>query len=237
MRPWDDILTETDREVIRRAGYGKQRGLGTRPCLVLIDCQYNHIGEDKPILEQLATYPSGGGAAAWEAARRVMPVVQRARAIPIPVIYTRFCYSKEAARYDGFALKRGNVDRYVDGAPGTRILKELEPQLGDLIIDKTVASAMFGTPLIRYLIRMGVDTLLIAGVSTGGCVRATAIDAVTYNFNVAVLEDCTADRIEASHKVALLDLWMKYTDVIPSQEALAYLDTIRPAAVAGAAAS
>jgi nicotinamidase-related amidase len=229
VRPWDDILTETDRQVIARAGYGKRRGLGRAPAVVLIDCQYNHIGADKPILEQLDEFPSGGGAAAWEALRRLVPVRDAARQAGAPVIYTRFCYAARGARYDGFALKRGNVDRYVDGAPGTRIVAELAPADDELIIDKTTASALFGTPLLSYLVRLGVDSLIIGGVSTSGCVRATCVDAISYGFNAAVLEDGTADRIVASHKVALLDIWMKYADVITCQEALDYLRAVAAA--------
>ncbi len=225
MRPWDDVLTETDRQVIAR-GWGKKRGLGKSPALIMIDCQYNHIGADKPILEQLAEYPSGGGAAAWAAVRRLVPVRDAARTAGAMVIYTRYCYTPQGARYDAFALKRGNVDRYIDGAPGTRIVEELTPTPDELVIDKTTASAFFGTPLLPYLTRRGIDSLIVAGVSTGGCVRATAIDATSNGFNVAVLEDCVADRIEISHKASLLDLWMKYTDVIDSQEAIAYLNDI-----------
>lgn len=224
-RPWDDILTETDRQVIG-SGWGRERGLGTSPALVLIDCQYNHIGADKPILEQLAEYPSGGGSAAWAAVRRLIPLRETARALGFPTIFTRYCYSERAAKYDWGALKRGNVERYIDGAPGTRIIEELTPDEHELVIDKTTPSALFGTPLISYLQRMGIDTLIVGGVSTSGCVRATCVDAVSYGFNVAVLEDGTADRIEASHKVALLDLWMKYCDVIDTERARQYLEEL-----------
>jgi maleamate amidohydrolase len=224
MRAWSDVLSDLDREVIARGGYGKKRGLGRNPALVLIDCQYNHIGADRPILEQIGEYPAGGGAAAWAAVRRLIPVRETARAAHVPVVYTRYCYSTRGARYDGFALKRGNLERFVDGAPGTKIVAELTPNDDELIIDKTTASAMFGTPLSQYLVRLGVDSLLIGGVSTSGCVRATCIDAVSHGFNAAVLEDGVADRIELSHKVSLLDLWMKYADVIECHEAIEYLE-------------
>jgi nicotinamidase-related amidase len=223
MPVWNDILSDLDRQVIARGGYGKQRGLGRAPALVLIDCQYNHIGADRPILEQLAEYPSGGGAAAWAAVRRLITVRDVARAARAPVIYTRYCYSARGARYDGFALKRGNLERFIDGAPGTRIISDLTPADDELVIDKTTASAMFGTPLAQYLVRLGVDSLLIGGVSTSGCVRATCIDAVSHGFNAAVLEDGVADRLEISHKVSLLDIWMKYADVMTCSEAIEYL--------------
>ncbi|MBI3966092.1 MAG: isochorismatase family protein [Chloroflexi bacterium] len=226
MHPWEDLLTETDRQVLAKSGFGKQRGLGQRPALLLIDCQYNHIGADKPIVEQLAEYPSGGGSAAWSAARRLVKVREAARAAGAPVIYTRFCYTDRGAKYDGFALKRGNVDRFIDGRPGTRIIEELTPREDELVLDKTTASVFFSSPLVTYLTRMGIDSLIIGGVSTSGCVRASTIDAVSYGFNAAVLEDGTADRIDASHKIALLDLWMKYSDVMTCDAAISYLNGI-----------
>ncbi len=79
---------------------------------------------------------------------------------------------------------------------------------------------------MNYLVGLDVDTLVISGVSTGGCVRATAIDAVSRGFNVAVVADAVADRIVASHKVALLDLWMKYTDVVSSESVLNYFRSL-----------
>ena len=235
MPVWDDILSDTDRGVIEKGGYGRKRGLGRSPALLLIDCQHNHIGADKPILEQIGEYPAGGGAAAWAAVRRLVEVRQAARDRRVPIAYTRYCYSARGARYDGFALKRGNLERFIDGAPGTRIVAELTPADDELIIDKTTASAMFGTPLVQYLVRLGVDSVVIGGVSTSGCVRATCIDAVSYGFNAAVLEDGVADRIASSHKASLLDLWMKYADVMTCREAVAYLAGIRAHADAAAA--
>lgn len=141
----------------------------------------------------------------------------------IPTIYTRNV-QKKTINFDSFAVKaeRDN-SKYIDGRPEAQIVSELEPESKDLVVDKSYASAFFGTPLISYLVKMGVDTLIIVGGSTSGCVRATAVDAVTHNFNVAVVEDCVYDRIELSHKAGLLDLWMKYCDVSPSEEINDYL--------------
>jgi len=232
---WDDILTDTDREVIARGGYGKTRGLGSAPALILIDCQYNHIGSDRTILEQIGEYPAGGGETAWAAVRNLVNVRAAVRDVQAPIVYTRYCYSARGARYDGFALKRGNVDRFIDGAPGTRIVEELTPQDDELIIDKTTASALFGTPLLQYLVRLGIDSVVIGGVSTSGCVRATCIDAVSYGFNAAVLEDGVADRIQTSHKASLLDLWMKYADVITCRQAVDYFGGLKTAQSEGMA--
>lgn len=223
-QPWEDLLTADDLAVIERGGYGKKAGMGTSPALLLIDCQYNHIGADAPILEQIDEYPAGGGAAAWEAVRRIVPILDEFRRRNRPVIYTRYCFSERAARYDTFAAKRGkNIARFIDGAPGTRIVEPLTPRDDELVIDKVHASAFYATALLSSLIRLRVDSVVIAGVSTSGCVRATAVDAQSNNFKVTVVSDGVADRISASHKASLLDLWMKYADVSSSAEVLDYL--------------
>lgn len=224
-RAWEDALTEQDRAVIEKGGYGKQRGLGKKPVLVIIDIQHNYVGADVPIDQQLEEWPSGGGEAAWKAIRRIKELKEIANENNIPTIYTRNV-QKKTINFDSFATKtnRDNT-KYIDGRPETQIVDELAPDDKDLVVDKSYASAFFGTPFISYLIKMGIDSLILVGGSTSGCVRATAVDAVTHNFNVAVIEDCVYDRIELSHKAGLLDLWMKYCDVLSSDQIAEYMQT------------
>ena len=223
---WDDLLSETDRKVIENAGYGKARGLGNTPLLTVIDCQYNYIGADEPILDQQDRWPAGGGAEAWTAVRVAGSLLDVARDAGVPVLYTRNV-QKRTMQFDSFAGKSTwNKAATLDGTEGSRIVSEIEPSDDDLVLDKSYASAFFGTPLLTYLVGLGIDTLVIMGVSTSGCVRATAVDAVTRGFKVAVVADAVADRIVSSHKVALLDMWMKYTDVIDSDTAMTYLRSV-----------
>ena len=223
MPVWDDILTSTDREVIYRGGYGKPRGLGERPALLIVDPQYNYAGADKPILEQIQEWPSGAGESAWRAIERLKPVMQAFRDANRPIIYTR--QVQKSIAFDGFAAKKSAQDfsRYLDGSKGTSIVDEIAPKEGDLVVNKGYASAFYGTPLLSYLIKLKVDTLIVAGGTTSGCVRAACVDAVSRNLDAAVLEDCVYDRITVSHKVALLDLWMKYCDVMTSSDAIAFV--------------
>ena len=220
---WDDLLTPTDRQVIANGGYGKRRGFGERPILMMIDCQYNYIGADKPITDQQDEYPGGGGENAWKAVRTIEGLLSAARDRGIPILYTRNV-QKRTIRFDSFAGKSTwDHSKTLDDAPGSRIVKEISPGPEDLVLDKSYASAFFGTPLVNYLVSLKIDTMIVTGVSTSGCVRATAVDGVTRGFNVAVVADATADRIGASHKVALLDLWMKYADVVTSNDVTDYL--------------
>lgn len=222
MPVWDDILTPIDREVIRRGGYGKPRGLGERPALLIIDPQHNYAGADKPILEQIAEWPSGVGESAWRAIERLNSLLHAFREKKRPVIYTR--QVQKSIALDGFAAKAvRSSSQYLEGSKGTSIVEAIAPQDGDFVIDKSYASAFYGTPLLSVLIKLKVDTLVVAGGTTGGCVRATCVDAISRNFDVAVVEDCVYDRIAASHKVALLDLWMKYCDVMSRDKAIDYV--------------
>lgn len=226
MHAWEEILTPTDREVIRRGGYGKPRGLGKRPALLIIDPQYNYAGGDKPILEQIQEWPSGVGESAWRAIERLEPLIHAFREKKRPIVYTR--QVQKSIAFDGFAAKADrSPSQYLEGSKGTSIVEAIAPQEGDFVIDKSYASAFYGTPLLSVLIKLKVDTLIVAGGTTGGCVRATCVDAISRNFDVAVVEDCVYDRISVSHKVALLDLWMKYCDVISCQEAIGYVQALK----------
>jgi nicotinamidase-related amidase len=222
---WDDILTPADREVIRRGGYGNPRGLGERPALLIVDAQYNYAGADKPILEQIQEWPSGVGESAWRAIERLRPLLRAFREKKRPVIYTR--QVQKNIPFDGFAAKTArNSSQYLEGSKGTFVVDAIAPREGDGVIDKSYASAFYGTPLLSVLIKLKVDTLIVAGGTTGGCVRASCVDAISRNFDVAVVEDCVYDRISVSHKVGLLDLWMKYCDLISCEEAVLYVHAL-----------
>lgn len=227
MAAWDDLLTTTDREVIGRGSYGKPRGLGISPAVLVIDAQYNYVGVDAPILESMDEWPSSGGERAHRAVEALSGVAEAGRASGCPVIYTRQV-QRQTTKFDGFQSKVVRDGKnYLQGSKGTEIVPEAGLCADDLVVDKSYASAFFGTPLISYLVKMRIDTLIIGGGSTSGCVRATAVDAITHNFNVAIVEDGVFDRIDASHKVALLDFWMKYGDVVTAAEATAYLASVR----------
>lgn len=226
-RIWEDLLSDVDRLVIEKGGYGKSRGLGQKPLFMIIDVQPNYVGEDVPIEEQLDRWPSGGGALAWAAIRNIQRVREAARAAGVPVFYSRNVQKKTIA-FDGFATKTNrDQTKYLEGRPETQIVPELASADHELVIDKAYASVFYGTPLQSYLVKMGIDTIIIVGGSTSGCCRATAVDAVTRNYNVAMVEDCVYDRIQLSHKAALLDLWMKYCDVVDSENIINYFQSLK----------
>ena len=225
--PWADLLDDEDRRVIEAGRYGKTRGLGERPVLLVIDAQWNYIGLDRPITEQLDEYPAGGGAGAWAAVRNIGRLLPLAREAGVPVIYSRNV-AKRTIKFDGFQQKAGwDHTKTIDGQPGTMIVDEIAPTDEDIVIDKSYASLFWGTPILTYLTALRADTLIVTGVSTSGCVRATLVDGITRGFNAVVVEDGTADRIKASHKIALLDIWMKYADVDTTDAVADYLRGLR----------
>lgn len=219
--PWLHLIDDEEREVIERGRYAMRSPLGTRPALLLIDVQPSVVGLDQPILEQIGEYPSGIGEVAHRAVRTLAPVAACARAAGAPVIYTRLVTSDEVGMYGD------RIDREPLPAsdPRSSIVAELAPEPGDIVLEKHLASAFFGTPLSFVLSRHRIDTLLIGGGSTSGCVRASAVDGASHGYRVAVIEDGTFDRIRVSHAASLLDIWMKYGELISADDAARYLHT------------
>jgi nicotinamidase-related amidase len=114
--------------------------------------------------------------------------------------------------------KRNRLRRRYD------IIDEVAPGPGELVIRKSAASAFLGTPIIGHLVDRGVDTIIVGGESTSGCVRASVVDGCGNRFHMVVVEECVFDRHEACHAINLFDMSQKYADVVQLDEALAYLD-------------
>jgi nicotinamidase-related amidase len=125
----------------------------------------------------------------------------------------------------GWAAKsnRTTEDMTEQWEKANEIVEEIAPQPGDIIVHKQKPSAFFGTALMSMLNEVHADTVLVCGTTTSGCVRASVIDAFSYNMKVSVVEECVFDRGQASHKINLFDMAMKYADVIPLKETVEYI--------------
>ena len=225
-RPWDRFLTSSDREVISAAGYGTKGGFGERPVLLVVDMTYNFCGDrPEPILASIKSWRASCGEAAWIAVPQIEALIAVARQRGAPVIYTL-----RDARDDGWDRGRWRGKNRRSGEDtardGNRIITELAPQPGDIVVHKQKPSAFFATPLIAQLTQLRCDTVIVAGCTTSGCVRATAVDAFSYNLHVAVPEDAVFDRAEASHAISLFDMNAKYADVMPAAEIAAWLRSV-----------
>ncbi|MBY3321529.1 isochorismatase family protein [Rhizobium laguerreae] len=228
-RIWDDFLTERDKKVYEQAGYGKRGGFGKRPALFIIDVQYNFCG-DKPedILEGLKQYRTHCGAEAWAAVEHIVPLLEMARQKNIPVFYTES--ARRADMVDSGVQvgknHRGTEKTVLEGTHATQTVAALAPRPQDIRIEKRKPSAFFGTIFMSHLNFFDVDTLILTGCTTSGCLRATAVDAYSFNFKVVIPEETAFDRFQASHAMNLFDLNCKYVDVIPTGEVQDYLSTL-----------
>ena len=226
MASWDDILTERDKQVFGAAGYGKRQGYGSRPAVMVVDVNYNFVGDvPEPILDSIRKYRNSCGEEGWQGVYEIQRLLTAARAKSIPIFYSTGAPRLSplyAGRWTGKSA-REEEDFQNQAYEGNEIVREIAPQQGDVVIRKDKPSVFFGTPLISYLNELKIDTLLVVGTTTSGCVRATVVDAFSYNFKVAVVEECTFDRGQASHMVNLFDMQAKYADVVSLQDVEGYL--------------
>ena len=229
MATWDDILTERDKQVFAAAGYGKRQGFGSRPAVIVVDVNYNFVGDTpEPILESIKKYRNSCGEEGWQGVYQISRLLDAARGKGVPIFYSTAPSQRSAlaaGRWHG-KNRRGEEDFQRRSQDGNEIVREIAPHEGDIVILKDKPSVFFGTPLMSYLHELQVDTLLVAGTTTSGCVRATVVDAFSYNFKVVVAEECVFDRGQASHKVNLFDMQAKYADVVPLEATLNYLDEL-----------
>ena len=146
-----------------------------------------------------------------------------ARAAKIPIIFTNVEYTKGGLNGGLFYRKVPALKLFEAGSPLGAFPESLQPQLGELVVTKQYASAFFGTSLASSLTSMGVDTVLITGLSTSGCVRATALDALQSGFAPFVVHQACGDRHQGPHASSLFDLQAKYAEVIDEEEAIRFL--------------
>jgi len=144
----------------------------------------------------------------------------------VPVIYTKVLYSRSLLDGGLFVQKIPVLQTMVAGEPLAEIASELEVREDDLVLVKQYASAFFATPLAATLTSLQVDTLILAGCSTSGCIRATAVDGMQHGFRVIVPRDCVGDRHEAPHEANLFDINAKYGDVVSLGEVVERLNML-----------
>jgi len=223
---WDDVIPESDRRVFATAGFAREDGLGRRPALVVIDMTYAFIGDRRePVLESVRRWPNSAGEFGWRALPHIADVINTARSSRVPVFYTRGEFAPDASDAGSWQRKLGRgFNMPSDSAVhGDDFVREVAPKAGDIVIKKEKPSAFFGTPLISRLNEADIDTVIVMGCTTSGCVRATVVDAFSYNFHVGVVAEGVFDRGEVSHKVSLFDMKQKYADILNAEEARAYI--------------
>jgi maleamate amidohydrolase len=159
-----------------------------------------------------------GGGNIDAAIRCTMPLLAFFRDQHLPIAYTRVVYAEDGSDAGVFCLKAPNLRMLTDRHPAGQIVPELAPRPGELIVRKTQPSAFFGTGLAGWLVRQGVDTVVVTGCTTSGCVRASVVDALSYNFRPVVARDGVGDRSLAAHEANLFDMEQKYADLMDCAE-------------------
>ncbi len=200
-------MNETD--IYRRQNFGNRIGFGARSALLIVDFT---VGFNDPKLF--------GGGNIDAAIRRTVPLLAFFRANKLPIAYTRVVYADDGSDAGVFCMKAPNLKLLTESHPAGQIVPELAPRAGELIVRKTQASAFFGTGLAAWLVQRGVDTLVVTGCTTSGCVRASVVDAISFNFRPIVARDCVGDRSLAAHDANLFDMGQKYADILDAEEIL-----------------
>lgn len=212
-------MSDDKQSIYSRSGFGRRIGYGRRPALLVVDMQIGFTAPEKSPL-------AGNLDSQLAAINKLIPAARKKGA---PIVFT-------VVGYDPALPGDGGV--WPEKAPTFLELKlgsdlvELDPRIHrapeDLVLVKKYASAFFGTPLSATLVTRGVDTLIVTGCTTSGCVRASVVDAISHGFRPIVPHEAVGDRASEPHEANLFDIDSKYGDVVTLAEALAYLEELKP---------
>lgn len=230
---WRETVPDSDWQMYDTAGFGANQELGSCPALLVVDVTRGFVGDTPGSrMDAARGYRNACGASAWEALPVIAGVLAAARDAGAPVYFTRGRSPSTSADLGRWASKNSRATEDIArGEQLHRIVDEIAPRPGETVFEKEKPSAFFGTPLTAHLVQDGVDTLVVTGCTTSGCVRATVVDAFSLNYSVVVVEDGVFDRGRMSHDVNLFDMHAKYAQVAPATEVLTYLKGLdRPAA-------
>lgn len=220
MKRWQEVMPEEDRAVFEKAGYTQPRPLGQNPALLIIDVTYGFIGtKPENVLKSIDEFRTSCGEVGWLALPHIKRLLDVCREKGLPVIYTRS--NPPLFEFVGVPTKSAVATGSLEWDPRFNEIPDIiAPQPNEMILEKSFASAFFGTVLTTYLRRQGVDSVLVTGCVTSGCVRATVVDAHSHGLTVFVVEEGVFDRGQLSHLVSLYDMNAKYADVITVDEAI-----------------
>ena len=195
-------------------GFTERLGFGEKPAILVIDMCRGITEPGKMFIDMDEHIP------------KINSINSAARQIGMPVIFTTVAYHKDLSDAGTFGQKVPLVQNLIYGTEGVDIDPRLPVKDSDHLLVKKFPSAFYGTNLQSQLTGLGIDTTVIVGNSTSGCVRATACDAVSGGFKPVVVSDCVADRAPLSHKVNLFDMDAKYADVMSSKQVLIHLERL-----------
>ena len=218
---WRTVFPEDERRIYEAARFGGLLEPGNRPAVMVIDVVDSFAGRaGEDIIDAIGEYRTSCGTAGEAAIGAIADLLELAREVGVPVVYTK---GSVVDKFHAGDSVKGTLPDEVERIYGAPIVSRIAPLESEYVLEKTKASAFFGTPMTAFLQRHGVDTLLVCGTSTSGCVRASVVDAFSHGYKVWVVEDCVFDRAPTSHAVNLYEMNQKYASVVTLDEASHYL--------------
>ena len=194
-------------------GFGNKLDFGSKPALIIVDFVMAYLAPESPLY-----------AGVEQACENCSELLATARKVGIPIFHSNVSYRPGTDDGGVFKKKLPLLSVFDLGSPLAEFADKLQPKKGEIVITKHYPSAFFATSLSASLVAAGIDTLLIAGVTTSGCVRGTAVDAMQYGFIPVVVRDAVGDRDSGPHEANLYDLQAKYANVVSQDTALNYLE-------------
>ncbi|KXV47506.1 N-carbamoylsarcosine amidohydrolase [Gluconobacter albidus] len=192
-----------DEDRYKKQGFGNEMGMTGRIALLIVD-----------FVNGFADPEAFGGGNIPAAIERTKTLLATARRLGWKVAHTRIVFADDGADANIFSLKVPTMLGLTESNPASAIVDELAPEQGEYVVRKTVPSAFAGTPLASWLVTHGVQTVVVAGCVTSGCVRASVLDAMQYGFRPVIVSDCVGDRAIGPHEANLFDMAQKCGDVM-----------------------
>ena len=203
-----------DLDVYEKQNFGNSSGIGANPAMLIVD-----------FVNGFADPEQFGGGNIQAAIDKTVDLLAFARAQNMPVASTRVVYADDGSDHGVFCLKAPGLKVLTEDAPASQIVDALAPIDGEYVVSKTQPSGFFGTDLADWYLGRGVDTVLVTGCTTSGCIRASVIDAMSYNFKTVVVTDCVGDRALGPHEANLFDMGQKYADLMTADEVMAAINS------------
>ncbi len=200
----------SDLDIYEKQNFGNSSGIGQSPALLIIDFVNGFTDPEQ-----------FGGGNIVEAIEKTAELLAFARSRSMPVAMTRVVYADDGSDNGMFCVKAPGLKALTEGAHASQIVDKLEPIDGEYVVRKTQPSGFFGTNLAGWLNSKGIDTVLVTGCTTSGCVRASVIDAMSYNFRTVIVTDGVGDRAKGPHEANLFDMGQKYGDLLTVDEIIA----------------